>query len=102
MDNEDALFRETIFEIIEKQVQQHEPPAIEETLKRLMGDGYEMVEAMALIGSVLAGEMFAILKEDREHDEKQYIDHLKALPQLPWDEDADDQDQNEKYRQMYL
>ncbi|AWN16844.1 hypothetical protein SALB1_2648 [Salinisphaera sp. LB1] len=54
-------------------------------MERLKKEGYPREEALKLIGSVLAAEMFSIMKEGREYNHDEYIKALEALPKLPWD-----------------
>jgi hypothetical protein len=51
-----------------------------------VGQGYAEADARALIGRVLAGEMFEIMKQGREHDPARYARALKALPRLLFEE----------------
>ena len=87
MNEEDSeRARAAIFEAIDTQLAEGEPPETAETLDRLMNEGHDRDEAYRLIGSVLADEVFRIMKHEREYDAERYIRLLKKLPQMPWDE----------------
>jgi len=86
MDEEESeLARAAIFEAIDTQLADGEPPETAETMKRLMDDGYSQDEAYRLIGCVLADEMFEVMKYEREYDNERYVRLLRKLPTMPWD-----------------
>jgi len=66
----------------------HHPPETEQAYRRLRAQGYSDADAVELIAAVLAAEMFYMLNEQREHDPVRYAKMLKALPELPSDDDA--------------
>ncbi len=41
---------------------------------------------MKLIGCAVSDELFEIMKYGKPFDEERYVNNLKNLPQLPWDE----------------
>lgn len=77
--------RAAIFQAIETQLEDGEPPETAETLSRLLEEGYSRDEAFRLIGCVLADEMFQLVKHEREYDGARYVRLLKNLPTLPWE-----------------
>lgn len=84
-DEESELARQAIFEAVETQLADGDPPETAGTLDRLMADGHPREEAIRLIGCVLADEMFRIMKTEREYDHARYVGLLRRLPELPWD-----------------
>lgn len=84
-ESEAAHLRKAVLNAVEKQITDSEPPETAATLERLMSEGYQRDEAKLLIGRVLAVEMFAIMKQGREHDAAGYARALARLPELPGD-----------------
>ena len=80
------MVRKGIHEAVQEQLASADPPEAREALERLVGQGYAEADARALIGRVLAGEMFEIMKQGREHDPARYARALKALPRLLFEE----------------
>lgn len=72
-----------ILEVVDNQLRDLNPPATKETYDRLIGEGFTHDEARRLIGCVVAGEIFGILKELQPYDEGRYLTALKNLPELP-------------------
>ena len=82
---QEAERRALILGIVENQLRDNNPPETRATLERLMVRGIEREEALRLIGCVLAAEVFGILKHQHVFDLKRYVEHLHALPELPWE-----------------
>ena len=80
------LARAAIFEVIENQIRDGIPPQVAESLRRLEAGGHSREEAMKLIGCALSVELFETMKSGKPFDEERYVNNLKNLPQLPWDE----------------
>lgn len=76
--------REQIFQIIENQMQENNPPATKATFERLKKEGYSKFEAKQLIGQCLAIELFDTIKHGKPYDEARYIKNLNNLPQSPF------------------
>ena len=85
---ENEKLRQAILEVINKQVRDNDPPETKQTLIRLQEDGFSEQEALKLIGYVVASEVFAVLKENRQYDHEKYIEALKGLPRLPWEKEV--------------
>ena len=75
-----------ILEVVENQLRALDPPETKETLDRLMEGGYSEEQARALIGVVVASEIFDILKYRQPFNPKRYVEALRRLPELPEDE----------------
>ena len=78
--------REAIFEAIENQIRENDPPITKETYDRLRTDGHTHEETMKLIGCALSVELFEIMKKSEPFNAQRYTSNLKGLPELPWEE----------------
>lgn len=78
--------REAIFAAIENQIRERTPPEVELALQRLMASGEPRDNALRYIACALSVEFFEILHNDALYDEVRYVRNLRALPQLPYDE----------------
>ena len=83
----DVSLCEVIFDTIENQIRDGQPPATAATLQRLMDDGMSRELALRYIGCVLSVELFEIVKHSKPFDNARYVSNLEALPELPYDED---------------
>jgi len=83
---EGQLAGEGIIEAIENQILDNDPPETRITLDRLMSLGESRNNAMRYIGAVMAQEMFEVLHNKQPYSEDRYIENLKNLPELPFDE----------------
>lgn len=79
--------RAAIFEVIENQIRDNDPPETRKTFERLLGTGHSGAEAKRLIACVLAAELFDVMKSDKPYDNARYVSKLERLPELPWEED---------------
>ena len=77
--------RAQIFEIIENQIKDGNPPETLSTTQRLEGQGFSDFEVKQLIGQCVAIELFTVLKHNKPFDEKRYVKNLKNLPEEPVD-----------------
>ncbi|MBX9609549.1 MAG: hypothetical protein K2Y51_25290 [Gammaproteobacteria bacterium] len=85
---DDGKVLEVIFDTIENQVRDGEPPEVAATLARLQGEGHSREQALRYIACALSVEFFEILEHGARFDGERYADNLAALPALPYDEDA--------------
>lgn len=76
--------REAIFEIIENQMRDGDPPETQQTFDRLIAEGYPEEEAMKLIGCALSEEIVALMDKKEEFNRPRFIRNLSKLPKLPW------------------
>lgn len=72
-----------ILDVVEKQLQEGEPPQTRETLERLIGQGFSDEDARHLIGSAVAAEMRAVVSEGRPFSKERFLSLLSDLPLLP-------------------
>ncbi len=71
--------QKAILDVVENQIRENNPPETRKTLDRLLKKGYSKDDAMKLIGSVVAAEIYKILKNKELFNEERYI---KALSEL--------------------
>ena len=70
----------------ENQLRDLDPPETKQTYERLIAEGFSDEEARRLIGSVVATEIFYLLRDEKPFDLKKYTRALSHLPGLPDDE----------------
>jgi hypothetical protein len=75
--------RKQIFEIVENQIRNNDPPETKLTYNRLKELGYNDFAVKQLIGQCVAVELFDIFKSGKPFDEKRYVGNLKRLPDEP-------------------
>jgi hypothetical protein len=75
--------RKAILEVVDNQLRDLNPPATKETFDRLVAEGFSQDEARRLIGCVVAGEIFGVVKSLRPYDRERYVTALNNLPELP-------------------
>lgn len=78
--------RELIFEVIENQMDDNDPPETKETYQRLKNEGYSDFVTKQLIGQCVMVELWDTLKNEKEFNVERYIENLKNLPEAPFDE----------------
>jgi hypothetical protein len=69
-----------LHEIVATQLFDDEPPETWQTARRLTASGYERHEALHMLGSVVAKEIFEALQRGRAYDQERYRVALEALP----------------------
>ncbi len=86
-DNEDESeqARKAIFQAIDTQLADGDPPETAEALDRLLKQGYSRDDAYRLIGAAIADETKEIMKHGREFDRARFVGLLKKLPAMPWE-----------------
>ena len=83
---ESNIAKEAIFEIIENQLRDNNPPITKETYTRLTSEGHSHDESMKLLGCAMTTEIFEIMKNNEQFSEERYTYNLSNLPELPWEE----------------
>ena len=81
--DEEEFVENTLIQAIENQIESDNPPAAKATFNKLTLVGYEREEILNLMAHVLAVEIDAILEEDRPFNTQWYEAALRALPELP-------------------
>lgn len=74
---------EAVIEAVENQLEENNPPAVQETLSRLIAEGESRKNAMRHIAGALVIEIFGALKKNEPYNEERYIRNLSALPKPP-------------------
>jgi hypothetical protein len=80
--------RRVLLEIVHNQLREGNPPETRTTLERLMAEGFTREHALELIACVVSAEIFDVLKNNQLYQETRYLSGLRALPRLPWDDEA--------------
>ncbi|MGY2683207.1 hypothetical protein [Pseudomonas tolaasii] len=84
IDNDEEEFTEsTLTQAIENQIESDNPQAAKATFNKLTLVGYEREDILNLMAHVLAVEIDKMLEEDRPFDTQWYETALRALPELP-------------------
>jgi len=86
MEQGSEITKEALFDVIENQMRENNPPITKVTYDRLRSDGQTHEEVMKLIGCALSVEIFEIMKNGEVFNEQRYTSNLEGLPELPWDE----------------
>lgn len=84
MDTNEKL-REQIFDIIENQLRDNDPPETRATYDRLRKLGYDDSNTRQFIGQCLAVELFDVMKHGKPYNKERYLKNLKSLPKEPFD-----------------
>lgn len=84
--DEEEFVEDKLTEAIENQIENENPPAAKATFNKLTLVGYEREDILNLMAHVLAVEIDAMLEEDRPFDTEWYEAALRALPELPPEE----------------
>ena len=85
MDTDPRLQR-AMFEVVENQLRDNDPRETQETLERLMNDGYSRSEAKRMIASVVVVEMFHVMKDQQPFALDRFVGLLQRLPEPPYEE----------------
>jgi hypothetical protein len=75
--------RDTIFEVIDNQINANDPPETALTLERLMNQSYSEFQAKQLMGQAVVIEVIDALKNKKPYNEQRYIKNLRNLPKEP-------------------
>ncbi len=79
------ILKQTILEIVDKQIGDQDPPETAQTLQRLLNDGFSPLEARRLIGCIVSSEIFRVLKEKKPFNRERFVKDLHGLPDMPED-----------------
>ena len=74
-----------MYEVVDNQLRDGEPPETKQTLERLLAEGHSRSEARRLIAAAVSSEIFEVLKHKRPYDQARYVAALARLPKMPWD-----------------
>ena len=84
METNDKL-REQIFEIIENQIRDNDPPETKETFNRLRKQGFDDFQTRQMIGQCVAVELFDVMKNRKPYNNERYVKNLLVLPKKPFE-----------------
>jgi len=88
MDNGDIkanpVLSQAITEVLDNQLQSNDPPETKQTYERLLGEGIKKAEARRLIGAVIAGEIYNVMKSQKPFDRERFVRRLHGLPDTSW------------------
>lgn len=79
------ILRERIFEIIENQIKDNDPPETKMSYDRLRKLGFDDFQTRQMIGQCIAVELYKVIKFKKPYDNKRYIENLIKLPKEPFD-----------------
>jgi hypothetical protein len=77
------ILNESMLEVVENQLRANNPLETKETLKRLLNEGIDEQEAKQLIASVVAAEVYEVMKANQPFDPVRFVNALNKLPKLP-------------------
>ena len=83
MDKNERI-RQQIFEIINSQLKDNNPPETKATYDRLRKQGFDDFVTKQLIGQCIAVELFEIIKFAKPFNNERYIKNLIQLPKEPF------------------
>lgn len=75
--------RVILIRIVERQLQQNDPPETAETLERLISEGHTHEQAMELIAVIVGTELYDMFKGKELFDRDRFVSRLNDLPKLP-------------------
>lgn len=78
------ILKEQIFEIINNQLRDNNPPETKATFDRLQKQGFDDYNIRQMIGQCLAVELFEVIKFGKPYNNERYINNLLALPKEPF------------------
>lgn len=71
--------RATLMEVVDTQLENNDPPCTKEVYEKLVKKGFSSVNAKEMITSIVAEEIFYILKGEKEFDEELYSRKVYSL-----------------------
>jgi hypothetical protein len=84
------MAREALYEAIENQMREDNPQETKATFHSLLAAGYSRKETTRLLTCVLLVELNNMIRDYRFYKEASYVEKLKALPRLPWEEEPEE------------
>lgn len=85
MPEHNPVLQAAIYEVVDNQLRDGKPPETKQTYDRLVAEGYAPDEARRLIGTVVASEIFEVLKRKQPYDQARFVAALRRLPKLSWE-----------------
>ena len=84
MEELSKTMKNTIFEIIQNQIRNNNPPETKKTYDRLLASGIKKKEVMNLIAAVVSVEIFEIMKNKTEFNLPRFVKNMMNLPEFPY------------------
>lgn len=75
--------KEMILAVVTTQIEDNEPPETRQTYERLLNENHSVEAAKQMIGSVVAIEIFAVLRQKKVFKLSRFVKALEMLPKLP-------------------
>ena len=83
MNNGNPHLKAALLETVENQLAENNPPETKETFDRLVKQGISEEDAKIYIAQAVCVEVFDVMKNQNEFNEKRYLKNLKRLPKEP-------------------
>lgn len=74
---------QAIIQVVDNQIAANDPPETNETLQRLVAEGFSLPAAKELIGNVVVAEVFDVLTAGEPFNLERYVAALDKLPEIP-------------------
>lgn len=68
-----------IYEVLDNQLRDNDPPIAKETIDRLQSEGYTESQAREKVAAILIGEIYDVMKNNEAYNNERYTQNLKAL-----------------------
>ena len=81
MKKPNPLLKAAIFEIVDNQLRENDPPETKQTLQRLQNMGISEEDARACIARVVCFEIYDIMKRGEMFNRERYVGRLERLPE---------------------
>ena len=72
--------QKAILEVVENQIRENNPPGTRKALDGFLKAGYSKDDAMKLLGSIAAAEIYKVLKNKEPFNEERYVKALREQP----------------------
>ncbi len=77
--------RDSLIDVVEKQMRDNTPPETKQTFNRLLSEGYSDYDAKKLIAAIVSAEIFDVMESQKEFDNDRFVKRLTNLPNMPWE-----------------
>lgn len=82
MEKASPKVKKELIKAIKIQLKENNPPETKQAYQRLLDEGIPEEDVYIYLAQALAYEVFAMMKEKRPHDSKNYAQLLAKLPKL--------------------
>lgn len=77
---DDFNLHKIVIQSVETQIRDNDPPVTKATFKRLIAAGHDEASAKEMIASVIAEEIYLMLRENRTMNVESFASRLEMLP----------------------